>query len=241
MVVRAAARDTRMPTPMLDTTIVALHIATGTIAVLAGLVAGIARKGANTHRAAGKVFLISMGAASLAGAVLGLYRPDQFITFFAGLLSLYLLATGWMAATRRGQAGLPEIAALVCIAAIGSALAMLGVDAMNAETGLRFGYSAEPYFFLAAIAFIGAVLDLAALVRHGVQGAQRVARHLWRMCFAYFIAAGSLFTGPGATAFPEPIRNSGALSLPEPAILIFMLSWLGAVLFISKKGKRQLA
>ncbi|HEX4537033.1 MAG TPA: hypothetical protein VH140_08810 [Candidatus Acidoferrum sp.] len=34
------------------------------------------------------------------------------------------------------------------------------------------------------------------LARGGVFGTQRVARHLWRMCFGLFIAAGSFFMGP---------------------------------------------
>jgi hypothetical protein len=34
------------------------------------------------------------------------------------------------------------------------------------------------------------------LLRGGVLGAKRIARHLWRMCFGLFIAAGSFFLGP---------------------------------------------
>jgi hypothetical protein len=46
------------------------------------------------------------------------------------------------------------------------------------------------------------------------------------MCIGFFIAAGSAFTGPGAYAFLEVVQNSGILSLPELAIILFVLFWL---------------
>jgi hypothetical protein len=55
------------------------------------------------------------------------------------------------------------------------------------------------------------------LLRGGVVGTQRVARHLWRMCFGLFIAAGSFFLGPSN----RPLRLLSALGLRQhlpPAI-----------------------
>jgi hypothetical protein len=46
------------------------------------------------------------------------------------------------------------------------------------------------------------------------------------MCIGFFIAAGSAFTGPGASAFPEVVQRSGILSLPELTIVLLMLFWL---------------
>jgi hypothetical protein len=46
------------------------------------------------------------------------------------------------------------------------------------------------------------------------------------MCIGFFIAAGSAFTGPGASVFPDAVRNSGVLSLPELTIMLLMLFWL---------------
>ena len=68
---------------------------------------------------------------------------------------------------------------------------------------------------LAMMTAIGAVADLTLLVRGPVSPHHRIARHLWRMGLAYFIAVGSFFTGPGARIFPEALRESGLLSLPR--------------------------
>jgi hypothetical protein len=38
--------------------------------------------------------------------------------------------------------------------------------------------------------------DVRMLLRGGVVGSTRIARHLWRMCFGLFIATGSFFLGP---------------------------------------------
>jgi len=46
------------------------------------------------------------------------------------------------------------------------------------------------------------------------------------MCIGFFIAAGSAFTGPGASAFPQAVQDSGILSLPELTIMLLMLFWL---------------
>ena len=53
-------------------------------------------------------------------------------------------------------------------------------------------------------------------------------RHLWRMCFALFIAALSFFIGQ-ARVFPKPVRIFPLLALPVLAVLVTMLYWLWRV------------
>src|SRR5258708_7416248 len=48
-------------------------------------------------------------------------------------------------------------------------------------------------FFMGSVMLLAAAGDIRMLVRGGVLGAKRIARHLWRMCFGLFIAAGSFF------------------------------------------------
>jgi hypothetical protein len=50
--------------------------------------------------------------------------------------------------------------------------------------------------FMGSICLLAAAGDVRMLVGGGVLGAKRIARHLWRMCFGLFIAAGSFFLGP---------------------------------------------
>lgn len=219
------------------------HIIAGGLAVLAGLLASLFKKGSNRHRMAGNIFLYTMLITSAAGAWTAWFIPDQFIAVFGGALAFYLTATGAMTAKRaEGKTGLPEIAALIVIIVVAAILIILGMQAMSHPTGLKNGYPSGPYFFLATIAGIAGILDIRNLIQRGVKGAQRIARHLWRMLFAFFIAAGSLFTGPGATAFPKAMRESGVLSAPELIIFLLILFWLARLLFtgwFTKEEKHQ--
>jgi hypothetical protein len=52
------------------------------------------------------------------------------------------------------------------------------------------------FSLMASITLLAAAGDLRMLVRGGLFGAKRIARHLWRMCFGLFIASGSFFFGP---------------------------------------------
>lgn len=68
------------------------------------------------------------------------------------------------------------------------------------------------------------------LVRGGISGTQRIARHLWRMCFALFIAAASIFMAR-QQIFPALLRKTGVLFLLSFLPLILMIFWLIRVRF----------
>ena len=103
---------------------------------------------------------------------------------------------------------------------------MAGALAMNNEGGRLFGLTYENYFFLSVMGLVGAVGDVRLAFRRPLSEKHQIARHLWRMCLGFFIAAGSAFTGPGAKAFSEAARQSGLLSVPEFVILALLLYWL---------------
>ena len=42
---------------------------------------------------------------------------------------------------------------------------------------------------------LAAVGDLRMIRAGGIRGAKRIARHLWRMCFSFFVATGSFSSG----------------------------------------------
>lgn len=77
-------------------------------------------------------------------------------------------------------------------------------------------------FEIAALLALG---DLRVVVRRGIAGAQRLTRHLWRTCFALFIAAGSQFLGQ-PMVFPEPIRGTAVLYAPVLLVIGTMVFWL---------------
>ncbi len=212
------------------TAIAYIHIIMGTAAVLAGAAALITAKGSRRHRMVGNLFFVTMAIMALSGTWLALVLP-MAISALAGIFTIYLVGTSWMAARRADGASSPlDYLALATALGVAVGGVSLGLEAQNSPDGLKDGLPAFPHFFFAGLGLIAAAGDLAMIVRRGIAGKQRIARHLWRMCFAYFIAAGSLFTGPGATVFSDEIRDTGLLSIPEPLILLVMLFWLVRVL-----------
>jgi hypothetical protein len=61
----------------------------------------------------------------------------------------------------------------------------------------------------------------------GLQGTRRLARHLWRTCFALFIASIAFYTGQGRV--PEVIRSPALLAAGVLLPLLAMLYWLWRV------------
>src|SRR4029077_4013717 len=59
----------------------------------------------------------------------------------------------------------------------------------------------------------------------------RLARHLWRMCFALFIAVGSFFSIRERVAkiLPEPFTTAPMRRLPMLLVFVAMFYWLWKV------------
>ncbi|RIJ20412.1 hypothetical protein D1224_14910 [Henriciella barbarensis] len=208
------------------TILMLLHIIAGTAAVAAGGPALALRKGSPLHRASGLGFVVSMVISALAGTILAGLKPE-FITLLAGFFTIYLVLSSWMTMQGWGQGGgVVAGGCLVPAVLIATVGGIWGTEALASPDGLKTGYSAEPYLVFAAIVGLAGLGDLSVIVRKGIRGRQRTARHLWRMSLALFIAVGSLFTGPGSSIFPQSIRDTGLLSLPELLVLSLMVFWL---------------
>lgn len=219
---------------------VLIHSIAGTIAVLAGVAAFAAPKGGRMHRRAGRVFLVAMMVTGAGGAVLALQTP-MAIAAIVGLFVCYLIATSYLTVKPWGARGRRfEIPAVGLAASLALASLAFGLEAQTSADGLKDGFGPGPYFFFAGLIAFCAALDLSVVLRSGLAGAQRIARHLWRMGFALFVAVGSLFNGPGAGAFPEAVRGSPLLQAPEPIVLAVTLGWLAYVL-VAKRFRRDAA
>ncbi len=77
------------------------------------------------------------------------------------------------------------------------------------------------------------------LVRGGVSGVERITRHLWRMCFAFFFATGSFFLGQ-QQVLPAFMRNKNFLFVPAFLPLLLMIFWLFRVRFANVYRKMPL-
>jgi hypothetical protein len=80
-------------------------------------------------------------------------------------------------------------------------------------------------FFFAALCLLAGLLDLRVVLRGRLSAGERIRRHLWRMCFAFFIATGSFFLGQ-QDVLPRIVRGSPALFVLAFAPFAVMLFWL---------------
>jgi uncharacterized membrane protein len=170
-----------------------LHIGSGIFGVLSGGVALSFRKGSRRHGLAGIVFAISMMSLATTGVYLAAVKHTPG-NIFGGILTFYLVATAWMTVKRKEfETSLFDWSALAAVLAVGTVAVIFGIQAATSPTSLKYDYSAGPCFFLGSIALISGTGDVRMLLRGGISGTQRVARHLWRTCFALFIGSASIF------------------------------------------------
>jgi len=209
--------------------VLALHIGGGSLAVVSGAAALTVRKGSAWHRAAGHVFTLSMLAMGGIGAVVSPFLPTpQPANVIAGALACYLAATGW-AAVRRQTAGIGRLdyAALLIALTMSASLLTLGVRALLGGAGALAGVPYPVMFVLAAIFLILAAADLSVILRRGLVGPQRVARHLWRMSAGLLLATASALGQPKIfDLLPAPLGHFPIFLTPIIAILAVMIYWL---------------
>jgi len=205
--------------------ILLFHICAGTAGVLSGFVAVSLRKGSRGHRMAGNVFFTAMFCLGASGAVLG-FMKSQPTNVLAGILTCYLVTTARVTARRRHEETRSfDFGALLVALAVAIGYVIFGLAAARSQTGLRDGVPAAMLFVMGSVALLAALGDVRMLVRGGVSGAQRLGRHLWRMCFALFIAAASVFLAR-QRLFPAILRQTGTLYLLSFLPLMLMIFWL---------------
>jgi hypothetical protein len=215
------------------------HIAGGTIGLLSGFLALALRKGSRRHRLVGRVFAVSMICMGGAAAWLAAMK-SQPSNVLGGTLTIYFVATAWVTIKRRaGETGKFDWIALLVPLAVAAILMTSGIQALNSPTGSKNGVPAGMHFFLGAIALSAAAGDVRMLLRGGVFGTQRIARHLWRMCFGLWIAAGSVFLAR-QQLFPAFLRNTGALYVLTALPLLMMIFWLVRIRFTAAKKSKPM-
>jgi hypothetical protein len=215
------------------------HITGGAIGMVTGVVALASRKGQRVHRAAGSVFFLAMFMAYAIGAgVAPFLDTGQRPNFVAGIMALYLLVSGAMAARRReAKAGAPEIVGLLVALGITTAGVLLMRMGAASPSGTVDGSPPQAFFLFTIAGAFAAAGELHVLVRRQLSNVSRIARHLWRMCFSLFIASGSFFLGQ-QQVFPEALQDSALLYAVALSPLPVMLFWLGKVRFDDWRRRR---
>ena len=209
-------------------TLLPVHIVAGLIAIVSGYIAIFAVKGAKLHRKSGVIFVYSMLILAFTGAVLGVLK-GQPGNASGGALTFYLVATALLTVRRDQSFHWIEVTATVVAIAVGTLTLMAGVEALNSPRGRLNGVPFGMIFFMGTVTMLAALGDIRAMWVGGLKGAHRIARHLWRMCFALFVAAGSFFLGQ-AQVFPKPIRIFPLLAIPALLPLVLLIYWMARVL-----------
>jgi hypothetical protein len=111
-----------------------------------------------------------------------------------------------------------------------------GFKAFASPGGTLNGVPFFMLFFIGTVMALAAAGDVRVMWSGPLRGGKRLARHLWRMCFALFVAAGSFFSIQARVAkiLPEPFTTPAMRALPIALIFIAMFYWLWRV-----RGRRS--
>ena len=201
-----------------------LHLAGGSLALVAGYAALFAPKGGRLHRRAGTLFVYAMIAMGIGAVAVGLARGKS--SWLGGPLVIYLVVTSLLAVRRTQAPSRARDSALMALAlalglasAAGALRVFLGPPG---PLGLTPGFAGTVN---ALVLLLCAAGDFRVLRSGPPTGARRLARHLWRMCYAMFTATGSFFLGQ-AKVLPEALRITPVLLmlafLPLPALFYWL-------------------
>jgi uncharacterized membrane protein len=208
----------------MNSPILPIHIAAGGLALVLGAVALSVKKGGTVHRRGGLMFVYAMLVMGTTAAFLG--------NVGGGLMAIYFVVTALttvrpVSPWTRGL----NVAALTL--AVGLALVDIlgGLKAFNSPGRSLNGIPFLMLFFIATIMILAALGDVRVRQFGVPRGGPRLARHLWRMCFALFIAAGSFFSIRERVAkiLPEPLTTAPIRMLPILLIFGAMFYWLWRV------------
>lgn len=208
----------------MDTALLPIHIAGGSVAVIAGYVALFAGKGSTVHRKAGLAFVMAMTLLATTATAIAVLRGRGA----GGTFALYLVVTALTTVRplRNGQ----RLLDVACLAVAG--MLLLSGTARAIDTVVRLGgvrdVPAGMSFFLLSILALAIAGDVRMIRSGGLSGSTRIARHLWRMCFSLFVAAGSFFLGQ-ADELPEALRIWPVLYVLALAPLVALLYWMWRV------------
>ena len=211
------------------------HFASALIALVAGTVALAVAKGGRLHKKSGMVFTIAMGAAGVLAIPIAAYEGN-ISSVVAGILVVYFVYTA-MATVKPmpRNGGAIDVALMTLAFTIAAVNYWYGFVAWARPGHVLNGVPAAMRLFLATLCLLAAIGDARMILEGGLHGTRRLARHLWRMCFALFIATGSFFIGQ-MKFVPAPIRIVPLLIALGFAPLLALLYWMWRVRLRGRTG-----
>jgi hypothetical protein len=201
-----------------------IHIAAGSVGIITGYVALSAGKGGTVHKKSGLAFVYAM-AVMVAFAAMIYLMSGRVGSAIGALIAPYLAFTGLTTVRPLGERWRwLDAAGVVVVAAVAVFSLMGGVEAVQLG-GSREGVPAPMLFLFAAVAILAGAGDIRVMRNGPLTGTARIARHLWRMCYAMWIATGSFFIGQ-MDEFPRILQHPLFYVPPAIVPLIAMFYWL---------------
>jgi uncharacterized membrane protein len=217
-----------------------IHIIAGLLSLLAGFVALGAAKGQPLHRKAGLVFVAAMVTMTSSAWVIAMYFSPNRGNVIAAMLTFYMVSTAFITVKYRvAEVRTPTAALMVLGLACGALGLGRGFEALASPRGTLDGIPAAPIFMFAAMGLLGAALDARLLWVGHIEGPHRLARHLWRMTYAMWIATTSAFLGQ-SKFFPDPVRKIWFLAIPVLIVTVLLFYWLARVLIKRERALPRL-
>ncbi len=161
---------------MFGASLLIIHIASGTVALLTAVVALITQKGRIRHIWAGRVYAGAMTLIFLTSIPLALLGSSIFLLLIA-VFSFYLVFAGWRFA--RNYSGKPHPVDWTAI----TAMALTGLGMWGYAAVLASGSSSQ-WITMTLFGFIALALSLADVRFYraaNARGTRRIARHLTNM------------------------------------------------------------
>ncbi len=207
---------------MIFNAVLALHMTGGAVALVAGPVAMLARKGEHLHRLSGCSYGVAMVVTAASALCLALATSNVLLLMIA-VFSFFLVFTGWRALRQKrlheGGHGARWFDWLV-------AGLTLAFSAGLFVRGWSTGWDVTELFFGAGGGIL-ALRGMRELTGRGVRPGDWLVRHMVGMSAAY-IATVSAFAVVTLTALPRPVAFIGPTLIGTP-----LIAWLATRLTVA--------
>jgi uncharacterized membrane protein len=217
-----------------------LHILAGGLAMLLGASALLATKGGALHRRTGLLFVYAIVVMGISGSILATAYSLTNVNVLGGFVTAYFVITALTAVRARSvwtrRLDMAALALAIALALVETGLGLMALKSATTIPGCAFCHTLDgvPFFmlfFMAMITALAAIGDIRIMLYGALRAGPRLARHLWRMCFGLFIAAGSFFSVPARVAkvLPQPLTTPVMRALPVALVFAAMFYWLWRV------------
>lgn len=198
---------------MIFDVVLVLHVAGGTVALVAGPIAMLARKGWHLHCLSGRSYAAAMALTAVSALYLALATHNVLLLVIA-VFSFFLVFTGWRALDQKqlheGGRGARWFDWFL-------AVLTLGFSAGLFTSGCVTGWNVTELFFGIGGSIL-ALRTMRQLAGHGLRPGDWLVRHMIGMSGAY-IATASAFAVVTITALPRPVAFIGPTLIGTPIVV----------------------